>query len=152
MKKSGTYVKKTCQYIMKKVMIMIEFFTICTWFCYVIISTNFWKNKINKKCTTCEKKKTQIPIVKIKNIFWCIGAYLFNYKIPQFSPKKIWIFRGGFFTSEGEGGGVDCSLHPQGLFRMFCSIPPLCRIFIELSGLTVKIIIPIKTILKCSKK
>ena len=30
MKKSDTYVKKTCQDIMKKVMIMIEFFTICT--------------------------------------------------------------------------------------------------------------------------
>ena len=97
-----------------------------------------------------KKKKTQIPIVKIKNIFWRIGAYLFNYKIPQFSPKKIWIFRGGFFT--WEGGGGDCSLHPQGLFRMFCSIPPLCRIFIELAGLTVKIIITIKTILKGSKK
>ena len=61
------------------------------------------------------KKKTQIPIVKIKNIFWCIGAYLFNYKIPQFSPKKIWIFRGGFFTSEGEGGG-GLFITPAGTF------------------------------------
>ena len=75
------------------------FFSICTWF-YVIISGNFWKNKI-KKIMYNVWKKTHIPIVKIMYHFWRIGADLFNQKIPHFSPTKVWIFRGGFFTWEG---------------------------------------------------
>ena len=83
----------------EKIMLMIVFFTICTWVCYVIISANFWKNKI--EIIMYVWKKTHIPIVKIMYNLRRIGADLFNQKIPHFSPTKVWIFRGGFFTWEG---------------------------------------------------
>ena len=106
MKKSGTYVKKTCQYIMKKVMIMIEFFTICTWFCYVIISTNFWKNKINKKCTTCEKKKHKYLSWKSRIFFGVLAPIYLIIKYHNFLQKKYGFLGVGFLLRRGRGGWI----------------------------------------------
>ena len=114
MKKSGTYVKKTCQYIMKKVMIMIEFFTICTWFCYVIISTNFWKNKINKKCTTCEKKKHKYLSWKSRIFFGVLAPIYLIIKYHNFLQKKYGFLGVGFLLRRGRGGGL--FITPAGTF------------------------------------
>ena len=62
------------------------------------------KIRLKKKCT-CEKK-TQIPILKTMNIFWRIGADLFNQKKPQFSPKKNWILGVSFLLGRGRGGWI----------------------------------------------
>ena len=88
------------------------------------------KIRLKKSCTTCEKKHIYLS--------WksCI---IFGVLAPIYLIRKYHIFlqqRYGFLGVGFLLGRGDCSLHPHGLFQMFCCIPPLCRIFIELARLT----------------
>ena len=124
--------KKTCSYMVKKIMLMIVFFTISTWFCYIIISANFRKNKIKKIMYDVWKKHIYLSW-KSCIIFGVLAPIYLIRKYHIFLQQKYGFLGVGFLLGRG-----DCSLHPHGLFQMFCCIPPLCRIFIELARLTIK--------------
>ena len=74
----------------KKIMIMIVFLTLCTWFFYLTLSENFWKFKIQKNHVASVKKKP-MHLLK-KSCIKCDFCLIFPLWAPILLVKKYHIF------------------------------------------------------------